>query len=636
MPIVSGGAGRPSTACRQCRIQKLRCSGDLPSCNRCVRLHRLCQYPDHSVSDTSPGLTVPFAAPSRRQQQSRPSQVDVGSMLQRRHLDPSSNTCVTTRAETHLGVPSHLVSDLIDTFFTHAYNADLLLHKESFLRDQRDGRVRQHVLLSLCAFAAIFHRDSNGHTSLKEHGFATEWAESGARLVLQEVEKPTEDNIVSFLILALFWYSQGNWRRSYIHKGNAIHTAHILRLNNSRSDDHNPLKAELSRRRFWACFLMKCHSLESMSAIDTPAMITSLPLPWDESDFAVGTSAHPPMLLNTQSNDNGIYSTLVRAMSYWSMTHQLVKSPNVDSGTRLSEIYHLDSEICKWWSELPNKLRLDTANLSQTPRNDLPRLILLHSVYYQCLCAMHSSIVPLYSWGKQEQVPARALQLSAQIAYDNACTLSELFRSILEQLPDTSDLASFVGYAAYCGCAIQIPFMGCSNIAVRERATTNVQANLQIIHSIGVNWKFVLILASYAEHIMDAHRKHPLHLTNEPRLLPLNKLNGFPIVASKARASILEHNTVLWREDSVSVQGEEITDLGLGNEQVEAWGQSVSLNDSGIPEGPSEDVDRITHSTHGAISPVDWQSIPRPWDDLPEEFFHPILDATDLFDMLLE
>jgi hypothetical protein len=177
-----------------------------------------------------------------------------------------------------------------------------------------------------------------------------------------------------------------------------------------------------------------------------------------------------------------------------SATQKLVKSHDTGSETRLSGIYHLDSEICKWWSELPEQLRVDTSNLSQTRHKDLPILILIHSVYRQCLCALHSSIVPLYSWGKQEQVPAQALQLSAQIAYDNAGALSELFRSVLEQLPNTSGLASFVGYAAYCGCAIQTPFMGCSNPAVRERATTNVQANLQIIRSIGLNWKFVLIL----------------------------------------------------------------------------------------------------------------------------------------------
>ncbi len=64
-----------------------------------------------------------------------------------------------------------------------------------------------------------FHRDPSGHNSLRQHGFASEWAETAARRVLGEVETPNEDNIVSFLTLALFWYSSGNWRRSHIHKG---------------------------------------------------------------------------------------------------------------------------------------------------------------------------------------------------------------------------------------------------------------------------------------------------------------------------------------------------------------------------------------------------------------------------------
>ncbi|KAK1967207.1 hypothetical protein LY78DRAFT_17208 [Colletotrichum sublineola] len=241
-----------------------------------------------------------------------------------------------------------------------------------------------------------------------------------------------------------------------------------------------------------------------------------------------------------------------------------------------------------------------------------------------------------YSWGKQEQVPAHALQLSAQIAYDNACAVSELFRSVLEQLPDTSSLPSFVGYAAYCGYAIQIPFMGSSNLAVRETPATNVQVNLQITRSIGLNWKFVLVLDSYAENIMDVHQRHPLHLTNEPRWLPKNKLNGFRIVASKARVSILEHNTVLWREDSVSAQGEEMTDLGFGNVQLEALGQLLSPNESRIAGGPADDAGRATHSTSGAVYPLDCHWVPRSWDDSPEESFQQLLDATDLFDMPLE
>lgn len=47
----------------------------------------------------------------------------------------------------------------------------------------------------------------------------TEWAERAGKLVFEEVESVNEDNIVTFLNLSLFWYSQGSWRRAYIHRG---------------------------------------------------------------------------------------------------------------------------------------------------------------------------------------------------------------------------------------------------------------------------------------------------------------------------------------------------------------------------------------------------------------------------------
>lgn len=66
---------------------------------------------------------------------------------------------------------------------------------------------------------ASFYRDANNQPSLLDNGFCIEWAERASSLVLQEIETPHEDNIVTLLNLALFWYSRGEWRRCYVHKG---------------------------------------------------------------------------------------------------------------------------------------------------------------------------------------------------------------------------------------------------------------------------------------------------------------------------------------------------------------------------------------------------------------------------------
>lgn len=46
-----------------------------------------------------------------------------------------------------------------------------------------------------------------------------EWAKRAGKLVFQDAEDLDDDNIVTFSILALFWYSQGSWRLCYLHRG---------------------------------------------------------------------------------------------------------------------------------------------------------------------------------------------------------------------------------------------------------------------------------------------------------------------------------------------------------------------------------------------------------------------------------
>lgn len=49
-----------------------------------------------------------------------------------------------------------------------------------------------------------------------------EWADRAGKLVFEEAENPHEDNIVTFMNLALLFYSQGMWRRSITHRGETL------------------------------------------------------------------------------------------------------------------------------------------------------------------------------------------------------------------------------------------------------------------------------------------------------------------------------------------------------------------------------------------------------------------------------
>lgn len=174
----------------------------------------------------------------------------------------------------------------------------------------------------------------------------------------------------------------------------------------------------------------------------------------------------------------------------------LIKKPESTVSSRLAAIQVLDARISTWWSSIAPSLVLSSDILHSIPLSILPRLLLIHIVYHQCLCALHSSIVPLYSWSTSDDSCLYARQVSAQIALEHANAASALFDAALRHQWDHSRITSFVGYAAYCACAIQIPFMWCSNPIIREKANANVLIDLKMIQLLAKNWKLVAYLVS--------------------------------------------------------------------------------------------------------------------------------------------
>ena len=196
---------------------KVRCSGERPACRRCARLRHHCGYVNGVA--TTPESSQPAA--SYLQKSDRCNYLSPTSLVQEPLEDNS------------LGIPKPLIAALVDTYYSHIYNATLLLHRKAFQRALAAGTADPAVVLSVCAFASMYEHESIGGrvrlmrtssfhhkgTLLREHGFSNEWAERAGKIAFQNVETPTQNNVVVFLNLALFWYSQGSWRRSYVHKG---------------------------------------------------------------------------------------------------------------------------------------------------------------------------------------------------------------------------------------------------------------------------------------------------------------------------------------------------------------------------------------------------------------------------------
>jgi hypothetical protein len=171
-----------------------------------------------------------------------------------------------------------------------------------------------------------------------------------------------------------------------------------------------------------------------------------------------------------------------------------VRSKEDNFTSRLQEIYRVEHDISTWWQKVPEVFKLDNSHTSTIERRELPKILLVNLVYHQSLCALHSSIVPLFCWSKGDGTYSSARLLSAQVAFEHSCFISNLIKPALASNCPISAMPLFVAYAAYSGCAVQIPFLWCSEGSVKQRARANVEANISMIQQMSSYWKLASLL----------------------------------------------------------------------------------------------------------------------------------------------
>lgn len=176
----------------------------------------------------------------------------------------------------------------------------------------------------------------------------------------------------------------------------------------------------------------------------------------------------------------------------------LIRNPSSNFSSRLAAIHLLDRDISEWYSKLPLSLQLGDENLSRRPQAILPLVFLIHSVYHQCFCSLHSSIVPIFSWSTKVGQSSSARQISAQIAFEHASSTSILAERILKGSYEISRTPSFLGYACYCACAILIPFLRCTKLSLRDQVHQHVLINLRMLQQVGKFWRFIALLVCQA------------------------------------------------------------------------------------------------------------------------------------------
>ncbi|KAJ6155775.1 hypothetical protein N7470_006341 [Penicillium chermesinum] len=76
---------------------------------------------------------------------------------------------------------------------------------------------------------------------------AVEWAAEAAKLVFADIENPSEENLVTFLTLGLFWSSQNDWKRLEIHSGGASWHIQGFGISRQRTREQQVLESRVEQ-----------------------------------------------------------------------------------------------------------------------------------------------------------------------------------------------------------------------------------------------------------------------------------------------------------------------------------------------------------------------------------------------------
>ncbi|KIL85329.1 hypothetical protein FAVG1_11284 [Fusarium avenaceum] len=217
---------------------------------------------------------------------------------------------------------------------------------------------------------------------------------------------------------------------------------------------------------------------------------------WRISYLHKGIAPSNVATIDNDVSTGSVFAELLRGLTIWCSVVSAVRSKEANFTSRLQEIYRVENDISTWWQRVPSDMKIEVTGVPIIKQRELPKMLLVNLVYHQSLCALHSSIVPLFCWSKGDGTYSSARQLSAQVAYEHSCSISSLIRSALATDCPVSAMPLFVAYAAYSSCAIQMPFLWCLETSIKERARGNIDVNIDLLAAKSSILEFTGILRS--------------------------------------------------------------------------------------------------------------------------------------------
>ncbi|EAQ82970.1 hypothetical protein CHGG_10788 [Chaetomium globosum CBS 148.51] len=462
---------RVRQACQNCHARKARCSGSMPSCDRCRAQRLECVYRPGKRSLPLP-LPNPAAAPSP----SSGMDIDAppGQGAPNDYATSSSNASPATANVDPTEPDEALAMKAFDNFFRHIYHVAMFsfLHRPSLMELYHAGSLDRALVLSVVGITSLLTDLGPGMVD-----YGNRCVEEAVSLCLAGLEKPTISRLQALVLAIKHRILSKRFSSAFMLHAIASRFATALRLYQENTELCF-LAREARRRLMWAIYMIDASIATGQADVaiwfDAERQI-QLQLPCNERNFdfdlpdpteplrppdpdpATGIVPPLPDVLGLMALHIRLYWMRTRILQ---CTSRAAASPSADALAMLpGQLAELAAELEVFEARLPVSFRENEANFRlRSYSTRLNIFITTHMLWRQC----HLDLYRLFLPGLKEALaPAALQQLDSHFVmqcrrscYEHARRMADMMSQLLSlsstsTTPPVADL-DLTGCAFHC------------------------------------------------------------------------------------------------------------------------------------------------------------------------------------------
>ena len=502
---------RVRQACMNCHARKARCSGAMPSCDRCRAQGLDCVYRPGKRSLPLPlplSLALPLANPAAAPSPGTSAGMDLDAQMGRDYGTSSSTASPVTTTADPTDPDDALALKAFDNFFRHIHHIAMFsfLHRPSLMERYNAGLLDRALVLSLVGITSLLTDLGPGMTD-----YGNRCVDEAVSLCLAGLEKPTIPRLQALVLAIKHRILSKRFSSAFMLHAIASRFATALRLCHE-NPDLCFLAREARRRVMWSIYMIDASISPGQPDValwpDAERQI-HLQLPCNERNFDFDLPEPTEQLRGPGPGPGGVIPPLPDVLGLMALhvrllwmrtrilqcTSRAVASPSAEALAVLpNQLAEFAAELEVFEARLPISFRETEANFRlRSYSSRLGIFIMTHVAWRQC----HLDLYRLFLPGLREALaPAALQQLDPHFVLHKRRSCYEHARAIADNLSQLLSLSSTcssppVADLDLAGCALQcsrvlyhglqtgIGDLGFTQERVRELATVCLRATRQ-------------------------------------------------------------------------------------------------------------------------------------------------------------